>query len=157
MSHKSPLLFRPAETLKLVATPRMARWLAVVVLAVLIPSGAETLLRPRMAPAARGPVPLPVPIQEWTMEAAAWPVVEVLFGTIPPPGPNQKHAGKCNPKASQVELNGGCWVKTDHPKPCPEGFQWENEEDGKCYLPVAEAKPLPRAGEPAVVNIAGQE
>lgn len=153
MSQKPPPMFSRWESLRIGATPRMARWLGLVLLAVLIPSGADRVLRPE--PQRIGPIPLPVPAQEWTTEAKGWATIPVLLGSIPKPGPNQKRAGKCNPKASQVEINGGCWVKTEHPRPCPEGIQWEHE-DGRCYLPVAEAKPVPQAAEPFRVNVAGE-
>lgn len=152
VSQKPPPMFSRWESLRIGATPRMLRGMVVVALAVLIPSGAGTLFRPD--PPRVGPIPLPVPAQEWTTEARGWSL-PVLLGTIPPPGPNQKRAGKCNPKAAQVEIRGGCWVQTTTPRPCPEGVQWEHD-DGRCYLPVAEAKPVPQSGEPQVVNIAGE-
>lgn len=150
---KPPPLFRPLESLRFAATPRMLRGLLVVSLTVLIPTGANKVFHPE--PPKVGPIPLPVPVQEWTTEAHGWSPMQVLFATIPPPGPNQKRAGKCNPKAAQVEIRGGCWVKTETPRPCPEGVQWEHD-DGRCYLPVAEAKPVPQSGEPKMVNIAGE-
>lgn len=152
MDKKPPPMFNRWESMRFGATPRMLRWIGLIALAFLIPTGANKVLRPE--PARIGPIPLPVPAQEWTTEARGLPL-QVLLGTIPSPGPNQKRAGKCNPKASQVEINGGCWVQTTHPRPCPEGIQWEHE-DGKCYLPVAEAKPVPQSGEPQMVNIAGE-
>lgn len=155
MSQKPPPLFRPVESLRVVATPRLARWCFIILLSVLIPTGAQTLLMPKVNSLPRGPMPLPVPPLAETTEIHGWnPLAEVL-NTIPPPGPNQKRAGKCNPKAAQVEINGGCWVKTETPRPCPEGIQWEHE-DGRCYLPVAEAKPVPQSGEPRLVNVAGE-
>jgi hypothetical protein len=78
-----------------------------------------------------------------------------MLGTLPSPGPNQKRASRCNPKAAQEAINGGCWVQTKTPPPCPEGLQWEHEK--KCWLPVAEAKPVPQSGEPQMVNVAGEE
>lgn len=148
-----PPMFSRSESIKVFATPKALRWGGSLLVLLLAPISAQRLLHPE--PPKAGPIPLPVPAQEWTTEARGWAPMEVLFGTIPRPGPNQKRAGKCNPKAAQVEINGGCWVQTTTPKPCPEGIQWEHD-DGRCYLPVAEAKPVPQSGEPHLVNVAGE-
>lgn len=147
-------MFSRSESIRLFMTPKMLRTTAVVLGLFIGLPGAGALLHAE-APK-RGPAPLPVPQLSETTEVHGWDPLAELLNTIPRPGPNQKRAGKCNPKASQVEINGGCWVKTDHPRPCPEGIQWEHD-DGRCYLPVAEAKPVPQSGEPQVVNIAGEE
>lgn len=76
---------------------------------------------------------------------AVLPLMSFTFGAVPKPGPNQKRAGACDADAAQVEINGGCWMKTDKPPPCPRGKLWEHE--GKCWVPVAEAKPVPTSGE----------
>lgn len=102
-----------------------------------------------------GPVPLPVPqvpLQETTPAGSLPVLAAALPGSLPSPGPNQKRAGKCDQERSQVELAGGCWVKTDHPLPCPRGKQWEHE--GRCWLPVAEAKPVPTSGEGRPLGVA---
>lgn len=153
MEPRPPPMFSRSESIRLFMTPKMLRAVAAVLVLLIIPTGASTLLHPE--PPKAGPIPLPVPVQEWTTEAKGWAPMQVLFGTIPKPGPNQKKAGHCNPKAAQVEINGGCWVKTETPRPCPEGVQWEHD-DGRCYLPVAEAKPVPQSGEPRLVNVAGE-
>lgn len=153
MSQKPPPMFSRFESIKVFVTPRMRRDILIALVIFLAPASVDRVLRP--TPPATGPMPLPVPAQEWTTEAKGWSSIPVLLGSIPKPGPNQKRAGKCNPKAAQVEINGGCWVKTETPRPCPEGIQWEHE-DGRCYLPVAEAKPVPQSGEPQMVNIAGE-
>jgi hypothetical protein len=151
MSQKPPPMFSRLESVKLFITPKALRWAGVLLVLLIAPSQADRLIR--VAPV--GPTPLPVPVQEWTTEAKGWASIPALLGTIPKPGPNQKRSGRCNPKAAQVEINGGCWVKTETPRPCPEGIQWEHD-DGRCYLPVAEAKPVPQSGEPFRVNIAGE-
>lgn len=85
----------------------------------------------------------PVLAQDFTTDASVpWQAFRAAVGGIPDPGPNQK--SKCDPDRSEVKLNGGCWVKTDHPLPCPEGKQWAH--NGACWLPVATAKPLPQSG-----------
>jgi len=90
------------------------------------------------------PLEAPVPLQEWTTaDAGAW-VASALPGRLPTPGPNQLRAGQCDPDRSEKEVNGGCWVKTEKPPPCPRGKQWEHE--GACWLPVAHAKPVPTSG-----------
>jgi hypothetical protein len=145
-------MFSRLESIKVFMTPKAMRAATAILVLLILPVQARHLLHPE--PPAVGPTPLPVPQLAETTEIKGWSPMLELLRTIPPPGPNQKK-GKCNPKASQVEINGGCWVKTDHPKPCPEGIQWEHD-DGRCYLPVAEAKPVPQSGEPQVVNIAGE-
>lgn len=156
---KPPPLFRPLESLKVAATPRMLRAVVLVLLTVLIPTSAERLLsRPAPLPPPP-PAPLPVPSMDWTTDgASAAPFfLHAVLGGLPSPGPNQKRAGQCRSERSEVEKNGGCWVKTHHPKPCPEGFQWE-DDDGSCWIPVAYAKPTPTSGGgPFPVNVAGEE
>lgn len=93
------------------------------------------------------PMPLeaPVPLLESTpasLDGGA--VLHMVLSSLPPPGPNQLRAGQCDPEQAQVTLNGGCWVQTQTPPPCPRGKQWEHE--GHCWLPVAPAKPLPTSG-----------
>lgn len=88
----------------------------------------------------------PAPSLEWTTDAGnvmgfAWRSVP---GKLPPPGPSQKRAGQCETRAAQVAIEGGCWVETKTRPPCPMGFQWEHE--GKCWLPVAKAAPVPTSG-----------
>jgi hypothetical protein len=153
MIPKQPPMFSRFESVKVFMTPRTMKAATAILVLLIAPVQAGRFLRPE--PPARGPSPLPVPPLAETTEIAGWnPLAEVL-NTIPPPGPNQKRSGKCNPKAAQVEINGGCWVKTETPRPCPEGIQWEHD-DGRCYLPVAEAKPVPQAAEPFRVNVAGE-
>lgn len=107
--------------------------------------------RPKVPP----PTPLeaPVPLLETTPTTDAGAIAaRFIPGKLPPPGPNQLRAGKCDPEQSHVEINGGCWVKTERPPPCPRGKQWEHE--GRCWLPVAPAKQLPQSGEPRPRGVA---
>lgn len=67
---------------------------------------------------------------------------------------NQKRAADCDPDRAQVVIDGGCWVKTDKPPPCPKGKLWEHE--GKCWFPVAYGKPVPTTGEIRPGNVAGE-
>jgi hypothetical protein len=146
---KPPIL----EILRFSATPRMLRWLLVVLFAILIPTVGTSLAReffPRLAVHTRV-VPLEVPELGWTTEGPRG-TMQVRSGIPDKPGPNQKRAGSCDPQRSEVEINGGCWVKTEHPLPCPIGVQWEHE--GRCWLPVAPAAQLPSSGGSFPVNIA---
>jgi len=104
------------------------------------------LFVPTPSPKAPPPSPLeaPVPLQEWTTADAGAMMARVVPGRLPTPGPNQLRAGQCDPERSEKEVNGGCWVKTEKPPPCPRGKQWEHE--GACWLPVAQAKPVPTSG-----------
>lgn len=90
----------------------------------------------------------PVPLQEWTTDAgvAFRGVAVALPGKLPPPAENQRKAGQCDRDAAQVEVNGGCWVETTTPRPCPKGKQWEHE--GRCWLPVFRAARTPQSSEP---------
>jgi hypothetical protein len=102
-----------------------------------------------------GPLPMPapqVPMLETTPAAALPALAAIIPGGLPTPGPNQKRSGTCDPERAQIELSGGCWVATDTPPPCPRGKQWEHE--GRCWLPVAEAKPVPTSGEPHRAGVA---
>ena len=128
-----------------------------VVLAILTPGGAWMALGDSRTSSPTGPVPAPVPQVPLlsTTPAALSHVPQMWVSALPRPGPNQLRAGKCDKRAAHVELNGGCWIKTETPRPCPEGIQWEH--DGKCWLPVAEARPVPTTGEPRAAPVAGQE
>lgn len=147
----------PTESFVLLITRRMLAVLFVFAFALLIPTVGADLAReliPGLAAQAPAVRPLiPVPDLGYTTESGARPEVFQVSSQIPDqPGPNQKRAGSCNPKAAQVEINGGCWVKTETPPPCPEGVQWEHE--GRCWLPVAPAARVPTSGGSMPVNIA---
>lgn len=135
------------ETLRVYASRRMLWLVAMVTAALLVPSTTATVHKQL----ATDPQ---VPTLESTTDARAV-ALQAVLGGLPRPGPNQKRSGQCKPERSEVELNGGCWVQTNHPLPCPEGYQWEHE--GRCWLPVAHAKPVPQAGEQYRANIAGEE
>lgn len=106
---------------------------------------------PRKATPVPEPLEAPVPMQEWTT-ADAGTLLPLMAGHLPPPGPNQLRAGKCDKDMSQEEINGGCWVATTKKPPCPTGKQWEH--NGMCWLPVAPAKPTPTTGEPRPRGVA---
>jgi hypothetical protein len=134
---------------------KVPQWVGLVVLALALPTGAWMALGDSRGSPPVGPVPLPVPqVPLLSSTPAALPMLAVaLPGKLPPPGPNQLRAGKCDKRAAQVEINGGCWVKTETPPPCPEGIQWEHET--RCWLPAALAKPAPTTGEPSTAPVAG--
>lgn len=126
-----------------------------VALALAAAPGLVGMLMPRSPQETTAPVPLPVPqvpVLKTTPSAAMPALAAMLPGKLPSPGPNQKRSGTCDPERAQVEINGGCWVETKTPPPCPRGKQWEHE--GRCWLPVADAKPVPTTGEPRPVGIA---
>jgi hypothetical protein len=133
---------------------RVPQWVGLVVLALLIPSGAWMALGDSRGAPPTGPLPVPVPqVPLLSSTPSQLPALAmVLPGSLPPPGPNQLRSGKCDKRAAHVERSGGCWVKTETPPPCPVGIQWEHE--GRCWLPVAEAKPMPTTGEPRTTPVA---
>jgi hypothetical protein len=90
-------------------------------------------------------------MQEWTT-ADAGTLLPLVVGHLPSPGPNQKRTGRCDTEAAEVEINGGCWIKTEKAPPCTMGKLWEHE--GRCWRPVAEAKPAPTTGEPRPRGVA---
>lgn len=135
----------PTELLRIAATPRMLATVVIVLLTVLIPATAANVVE-RIAPGALRE--RPVPYLSSTPEGHG---KSTLTG-LPKPGPNQRRAGDCDPDRAQVEINGGCWVKTETKPPCPEGKQWEHE--GRCWLPVAPAAPVPTTGGAFPVTVA---
>jgi hypothetical protein len=130
------------------------QWVGLVVLAVLVPSGAWMALGDSRGPPLTAPTPVPVPqVPVLVSTPAALPMLAmVLPGVIPPPGPNQLRAGKCDRRGAEVELNGGCWMQTTTAPPCPEGVQWEH--NGKCWRPVGLAREVPTTGEPRTLPVA---
>lgn len=105
------------------------------------------------------PVPAPnharpaVPLMESTTDAAPRALGSTpLPDDFPNPNPLQKQKGQCDPEASEVEINGGCWIQTTHSLPCPKNKQWEY--DKKCWRPVFRAARPPTTGEPQNTPIA---
>lgn len=151
-----PPLFRPMaqsmarEVLHLSVT----RWLATVL--VLLALGAPVALNSSGSVAVPQTPPSPlepaVPLLEASVDAGVPGFASIILGKLPKPGPNQRKAGECDPGRSQVAINGGCWVETTHPLPCPEGKQWEHE--GRCYLPVGPTVRPPSAGDTSPLSIA---
>lgn len=146
----------PSESFVLLVTRRMLLTLFVLAFAILIPTVGASLLReffPGLAVQARTAAPgsLEVPELGWTTEGSRG-TIQVRSDIPEKPGPNQKRAGNCDPQRSEVEIKGGCWVKTEHPLPCPIGVQWEHE--GRCWLPVAPAARGPTSGGSLPVSIA---
>ncbi len=143
------------ESLAFSATRRMLSWLLIVEACFIVALGGNLYLeRTRAAPG--GSAVQLVPPLDFTTDAgrAASQVQRAVFGSLPGPGPNQKRAGECLADAAQVEINGGCWVETKMKPPCPVKYQWEHE--GKCWLPVAHAAPVPTSGGSYPANIAGE-
>lgn len=148
-----PPLLRPmAEVMaREVLHLSVTRWLATVLVALIV--GAPLALSGSgPSPAAPGLLEPPVPLLEATSDAGVPGFASIVLGRLPKPGPNQKRAGQCDAGRAQQEINGGCWVKTETPTPCPEGKQWEHE--GRCYLPVGPTVRPPSAGEPPPLSIA---
>lgn len=142
------------EILHLSVTPRMGGWLAALLVAFAAgyPIAAHSPGATDAGPVLPSPLEPAVPLQEATTDGGMPAVASIVLGRLPKPGPNQKRTGQCDPERSQVEMSGGCWVKTEHPLPCPEGKQWEHE--GRCWLPVAHASQTPTSGEVYPVNLA---
>lgn len=136
---------------------RVPRWVGLIVLTLALPTGLWAALGDSRSIPPLGPIPTPGPqVPLLTATPAVLPVLAMaLPGKLPPPGPNQLRAGKCDKRAAAVEVNGGCWLKTETPPPCPEGIQWEHE--GRCWLPLAAAKPMPTTGEPRTAPVAAPE
>lgn len=151
-----PPLFKPMaqvmarEVLHLSVT----RWLATALigLAVGAPLALNGTGSSQPAPAPPSPLGPMVPLLEASVDAGVPAFASFVLGRLPRPGPNQRLEGDCEPRRSQVAINGGCWVQTNHPLPCPEGVQWEH--DGRCYLPVGPTVRPPSAGEPSPLTIA---
>ena len=97
----------------------------------------------------------PVPMQEWTADAgAALPLtLGLATGSVPALAPGQKPAASCDAELAEVPINGGCWMKTDVPPPCPERKLWEHE--GACWRPIPRTAKAPTSGEPRSGNVAG--
>jgi hypothetical protein len=134
------------DKLRLVVPPA-----ALFVLALCMPGGAMLLMHEAAAPV---PLPRPsMPPQEWTTDVPrGFSALGMHLQVLPLPGPNQKRSGECDPDQAQVEINGGCWVETKRPPPCPSMKLWEHS--GKCWLPVAHAARLPTSGEPRNPSVA---
>lgn len=130
------------------------QWVGLVLLAVLVPSGVWMGLGDSRGTSPTGPVPAPVPqVPLLSSTPSSLPVLAMVMpGTLPPPGPNQLRAGKCDKRAAEVELNGGCWIQTITQPPCPDGIQWEHE--GRCWRPVAPAARAPTTGDPRTAPVA---
>jgi hypothetical protein len=137
------------EVFHLSVTRTLAHWLATALLGAVVvaPVALHTSGAPTPEPAPPAPLGPSVPLLEASADAGVPVFARVVLGTLPSPGPNQKRAGECDAGRSQVELNGGCWVQTTHPPPCPLGKQWEHE--GRCWLPVGPTVRPPSAGEPS--------
>ena len=154
MSQKPPPMFSRWESLRIGATPRMARWLGLILLAVLIPSGADRMLRPE--PPRIGPIPLPVPAQEWTTEALGWNILPNVLGKLPAPDQRQKNV-VCEKALGQFMIEGACWQRIPVDPPCPiEKGAFEHDKDRKCYVRVLRAEGPPQSGDVYPVNMAGE-
>lgn len=120
---------------------------ALVVLAVALSPGLALVLWPRPTMPTAHP-----PAREVATDAEAMFTMSRVVLTGLPLLDNQKKAADCDPDRAQVAIDGGCWVKTDKPPPCPKGKLWEHE--GKCWFPVAYGKPVPTSGELRSAGIA---
>lgn len=78
--------------------------------------------------------------------------MEAIQGALPDPLPGQK-TKRCDPQLGEVERNGGCWMLTMVPTPCPEGKLWE--DGGRCWRPIPVTKQEPTTGDPRTAPLAG--
>ena len=107
------------------------------------------------APGRNDLAPREVPTLPQSTPASAPEVVgRAILGKTIPEQPFPTQITKCDSRMAQVEIRGGCWVKTETPPPCPEGYQWEW---GKaCWLPVLKAARVPTTGDPEIpVGVSG--
>lgn len=139
------------EILRLAASPRMLRFLLVVLFAILIPTTGANLAREFLLPHPIAAVSVGVPALGWTVDGSRYspPLPAFIPGELPSPGPNQiKKPEECEPPAKF--RRGGCWIPiSDQEPPCdpPPGRQrrlWP--DDDRCWLPVAHAQPVPTSG-----------
>ncbi len=148
------LMLKPpiADSLRFYATPRMLRWLLVLLFAVLIPTVGASLAREFLFPPPAAPAVGPLPPLDFTTDGSRYsPPIYVLFGELPDPAPNQKHA-PCTEDVGEKEMKGACWLAIKKGPPCPKGKAFE--DNGVCWLPVAYAARTPTSGGGAPVNIA---
>lgn len=132
----------------------VTRWLAtvLVMLAVGAPvalNGSGNVAAPQTPPSPLEPA---VPLQEWAADAGVYPttLATVLRGL--PRQEWQKPAEKCDPDLGEHPIDGGCWMKTDVPPPCPPGKLFKH--DGICWRPVPRSARPPTTGEPSPLSIA---
>jgi len=126
----------------------VTRWLATAIICLVLGAPLAVHSPGPVAPEPTLPSPLEpaVPLLEASTDAGLPFLASVVMGSLPKPGPNQKREGDCDPGKAQVAINGGCWVQTTTPPPCPDGKQWQHE--GRCWLPVGPTVRPPTAGEP---------
>jgi hypothetical protein len=153
--YQPPLSAVVREILHVSATPLFAR--ALVTIVALLVVGAPVALSTSGSTKPMPPPPSPlepaVPLLEASVDAGVPWFASIILGKFPKaPGPNQKREGQCDPRRSEVVINGGCWVETTHTLPCPEGVQFEHE--GRCYLPVGPTVRPPTTGDLPPLSIA---
>lgn len=124
----------------------------------LLPSGAGQRLQERQelvptVPALEAPKEIgPVVDQPFTTDSGrgAEVMVSAIPGTLPAPARNQLPVEKCEEPARA--LDGGCWLMVGDvqppcdPSPGKSRKMWP--KDGRCWMPVFEAKKTPTSSEP---------
>jgi hypothetical protein len=88
------------------------------------------------------------PLLESTPASAPNTIGKAILGTTIPDEPFPTQLTKCDSRFAQVEIKGGCWVKTETQPPCPEGYQWEWKK--ACWLPALRAARAPTTGDPEI-------
>lgn len=109
------------------------------------------------APEPSAPIPSPTHVQPLlgsTPVSGPSIIGETILGATIPEQPFPTQLTKCDPRQAQVEIRGGCWVKTETTPPCPDGFQWEWKDT--CWLPALRAARTPTTGDPEIpVGVSG--
>lgn len=124
------------------------KMIVATVLAVGVGIGGASISGRRPAPHTE-PLDLPVRMEErWSTDAGGWPKG---IARLPSPGETQKKRN-CDAELGETEVNGGCWMKTDVPPPCPPGKLWEHE--GRCWRPIPQSARLPTTGAPRPGGVA---
>lgn len=152
MSQKPPPpMFSRMESLRFGATPRMLRALLALLFVVLVPTGANMLLKPASPQAAA-----PLVVQGWTTADAGGLAMRLLQGGLPAPDQRQKNV-PCKETLGQFMINGACWQRLPVPPPCPISDGAFEHDDHRCYVRVLRAERVKQSGDVYPVSVAGEE
>lgn len=130
---------------------KVPQWAGLVVLAVVLPTGAWVALGDSRGTPPVGPVPTPAspPVAFQSSTASAFPPVLAMVGRLPQGSETQKKP-PCDPDLEEA-IGEWCWIPLDA-KPCPERKAFEH--NGKCYIRALRAARAPSSGEPHLAPVA---